>query len=320
MNYYHWACKGQRKAWSEALFKLGGEYEDIVVVTADLSTSVGTTKFRKKYPLRHFNVGIAEQNMISIAAGLASSGKIVFATTFAAFGTGRVYDQIRQSVAYPNLNVKIIATHGGITVGGDGATHQMIEDFALIRALPNMRVIVPADGLETFKAIHAMIEPEWKGPFYLRMGRVDVPEITKDNDKFVIGKASILKRGKDITLIGTGITVSRCLRAYEILQEDHGIGASIINMSTLKPIDKKAIINAAKRTGAIVTAEEHTIMGGLGSAVASVVCENCPVPMKMIGIEDKFGESGESIRLMERFGLTEDNIVKAALELKKKKK
>ncbi len=319
MKYCNWVCESPRKSWSDALVKVGCANPDVVALSADLSTSVKTDQFCQKEPLRHYNVGIAEQNMISIAAGLASCGKIVFVSTFAAFGTGRVYDQIRQSIAYPNLNVKIIATHGGITVGGDGATHQMIEDIALMRALPNMRVIVPADMPETYKAIVQMVEPELKGPVYLRLGRADVPTITNNKNKFTVGKASIMKRGKDITLIGTGIMVSRCLRAQEILQENHGVDATVINMSTLKPLDEKAIINAAKRTGAIVTAEEHSIIGGLGSAVSCVVSEHYPVPMKFIGIPDVFGESGDSDALMEKFGLTAANIAKAARAVIKKK-
>jgi transketolase len=254
--------------------------------------------------------------MMSIAAGLASSGKTVFASTFAAFATGRVYDQIRQSIAYPNLSVKIIATHGGITVGGDGATHQMIEDIALMRALPNMRVIVPMDAPETYDAIMEITKKRIGGPFYLRMGRMNVPTLPRPRGyKFEVGKASTLVKGNDVTLIGTGIMVSRCMLARKILLEKHNIEARVVNMSTLKPIDQKTVKSASNQTGGIVTVEEHTVLGGLGSAVSNVISENCPAPMKMIGIPDVFGESGEPLELMRRFGLTPENIANTAVSL-----
>ena len=320
MSFDDWKEGNPRDAWVRALINLGKTREDIVVLTADLASSVKTINFQKIYPNRHFNIGIAEQNMMSIAAGLASSGKTVFASTFAAFATGRVYDQIRQSIAYPNLSVKIIATHGGITVGGDGATHQMIEDIALMRALPNMRVIVPMDAPETYDAIMEITKKRIGGPFYLRMGRMNIPTIPKPNGyRFEVGKASTLKRGNDVALIGTGIMVSRCMQARQILLDNHNIEARVINMSTLKPIDQKTVNSAANQTGGIVTAEEHTVLGGLGSAVSNVVSENCPVPMRMIGIPDVFGESGDPVELMKHFGLTAEKIAQTAVGLVAKK-
>ena len=309
-----WKKEGQREAFAEALVEIGSRRKDVVVLTADLSSSVKTNKFAEKFPEHHFNVGISEQNMMSIAAGLAASGSTVFASTFAVFGTSRVYDQIRQSIAWPKLNVNIVATHAGITVGGDGASHQMLEDIALMCSLPNMTVIVPCDALETRKAVKSVVD--YKGPTYIRLGRSEVPIITQENDTFSIGKATVMKDGKDITLIGTGIMVSRCLLAAEKLEKEN-IDASVINMSTIKPVDEKTIIKYAKETGAVVTAEEHNIIGGLGSTVSSVLSENVPVPMKRIGIPDVFGESGKSDELMEKYGLTPENIVKAAHEVMK---
>jgi transketolase len=309
MNLKDFKLESQRNYWAKALVELGRTRKDIVVVSADLSSSVKTSLFAAEFPERHFNVGIAEQNMMSIAAGLASCGKTAFASTFAAFGTGRVYDQIRQSIAYPELNVKIIATHAGITVGGDGATHQIVEDLALMRSLPNMTVIVPADGPETYKAIKAVAD--YKGPVYVRMGRADVPTITNSESKFQIGKATILRDGHDVSLIGCGIMVSRCLLAAEELQK-HKISARVINLSTIKPIDVRTIIKAARETGGVVTAEEHSAVVGIGSAVAMVLVENAHVPMKRVGIPDVFGQSGDSDELMEKYGLTAENIVEAA--------
>jgi transketolase len=309
MNLKDFKLESQRNYWAKALVDLGRTRKDIVVVSADLSSSVKTSLFAAEFPERHFNVGIAEQNMMSIAAGLASCGKTAFASTFAAFGTGRVYDQIRQSIAYPELNVKIIATHAGITVGGDGATHQIVEDLALMRSLPNMTVIVPADGPETYKAIKAVAD--YKGPVYVRMGRADVPTITNSESKFQIGKATILRDGHDVSLIGCGIMVSRCLLAAEELQK-HKISARVINLSTIKPIDVRTIIKAARETGGVVTAEEHSAVVGIGSAVAMVLVENAHVPMKRVGIPDVFGQSGDSDELMEKYGLTAENIVEAA--------
>jgi transketolase len=308
-----WELESQRSYWSKALVDLGLQRQDIVALTADLASSVKTDGFAKKFPERHFNVGIAEANMMSIAAGLSTTNRVAFASTFAAFGTGRVYDQIRQSIAYPRLNVKIIATHAGITVGGDGATHQIVEDIAIMSALPNMTVLIPVDGPETYRAIMEIAKPENDGPVYLRMGRADVPTITCDPSEecFNIGKAQVLRDGDDISLIGTGLMVSRCLIAAELLAKEK-ISAQVINMSTVKPLDIKGLNNASHKTGGVVTAEEHSIMGGLGSQVAHALSENAHVPMKALGIPDVFGESGGSNELMEKFGLNVENIIKAA--------
>ncbi len=309
MNLKDFKLESQREYWAKALVELGRKRKDIVVLSADLSSSVKTSLFAKDFPERHFNVGIAEQNMMSIAAGLAACGKTAFASTFAAFGTGRVYDQIRQSIAYPKLNVKIIATHAGITVGGDGATHQIVEDLALMRALPNMTVIVPADAPETYRAIKAVAD--YIGPVYVRMGRANIPTITNSKGKFKIGKATVLRDGDDVSLIGTGIMVSRCLLAAEELKK-HKISARVIDLSTIKPIDTKTIVKAARETGGVVTAEEHSSIVGMGSAVAMCLVENAHVPMKRVGIPDVFGQSGDSDELMETYGLTAENIIEAA--------
>lgn len=309
MNLKDFKLESQREYWAKALVELGRKRKDIVVLSADLSSSVKTSLFAKDFPERHFNVGIAEQNMMSIAAGLAACGKTAFASTFAAFGTGRVYDQIRQSIAYPKLNVKIIATHAGITVGGDGATHQIVEDLALMRALPNMTVIVPADAPETYRAIKAVAD--YIGPVYVRMGRANIPTITNSKGKFKIGKATVLRDGDDVSLIGTGIMVSRCLLAAEELKK-HKISARVIDLSTIKPIDTKTIVRAARETGGVVTAEEHSSIVGMGSAVAMCLVENAHVPMKRVGIPDVFGQSGDSDELMETYGLTAENIIEAA--------
>jgi transketolase len=309
MNLKDFKLESQREYWAKALVELGKKRKDIVVLSADLSSSVKTSLFAKDFPERHFNVGIAEQNMMSIAAGLAACGKTAFASTFAAFGTGRVYDQIRQSIAYPKLNVKIIATHAGITVGGDGATHQTVEDLALMRALPNMTVIVPADAPETYSAIKAVAD--YIGPVYVRMGRANVPTITSSKGKFKIGKATVLRDGDDVSLIGTGIMVARCLLAAEELKK-HKISARVIDLSTIKPMDEKTVVKAARETGGVVTAEEHSSIVGMGSAVAMCLVENAHVPMKRVGIPDVFGQSGDSDELMEKYGLTAENIVEAA--------
>ena len=294
-----------RDAYGEALAELGAVNENIVVLEADLSKSTKTSDFKKVYPERHFNMGIAEQNMLGVAAGFAAAGKIPFASSFAVFATGRAYDQIRNSIAYPNLNVKIAATHAGLTVGEDGGSHQMLEDIALMRALPNMTVIVPADGIETKQAIKAAAE--YEGPVYIRMGRPKVPVLFDDNYTFEIGKGVVLKEGTDVTLVGTGIMVSKAVEAAELLAAE-GISAAVVNISTIKPLDAELIIAQAQKTGAIVTCEEHNIYGGLGSAVAEVLVENCPVPMARVGVADKFGESGLPDELLEKYGLTAANI------------
>ena len=298
-----------RDAYGEALAELGAVNENIVVLEADLSKSTKTSDFKKVYPERHFNMGIAEQNMLGVAAGFAAAGKIPFASSFAVFATGRAYDQIRNSIAYPNLNVKIAATHAGLTVGEDGGSHQMLEDIALMRALPNMTVIVPADGIETKQAIKAAAE--YEGPVYIRMGRPKVPVLFDDNYTFEIGKGVVLKEGTDVTLVGTGIMVSKAVEAAELLAAE-GISAAVVNISTIKPLDAELIIAQAQKTGAIVTCEEHNIYGGLGSAVAEVLVENCPVPMARVGVADKFGESGLPDELLEKYGLTAANIAAQA--------
>lgn len=312
-----WKLESQRKQYGRALVELGKERSDIVVLDADLSSSTRTADFAAAFPERFFNCGIAEQNMMDTAAGLAASGKTVFASTFAVFGTGRCYDQIRQSIAYPNLNVKIVVSHAGITVGGDGASHQIVEDLALMRVLPNMTVVVPADAPETYKVVKAIANT--KGPVYVRIGRADVPTITDEASPFELHRAPVLRDGKDVTLIGCGIMVSKCLEAAEELRK-HGVDARVINLHTIKPIDEKTIVKAARETGGVVTAEEHSVMMGMGSAVAMVLVENFHVPMKRVGIPDVFGESGGSDELMCKYGLTADNIVEAAHDVLRRKK
>ncbi|RKD25312.1 transketolase [Caminicella sporogenes DSM 14501] len=302
-----------REAYGKALLEAGRENENIVVLDADLSKSTKTNMFAGEFPNRFFDMGIAEQNMMAVAAGLAASGKIPFASTFAVFASGRAFEIIRNSICYPKLNVKICATHAGITVGEDGATHQALEDIACMRALPNMVVINPSDGVSTEAAIKAIAE--YKGPVYVRLGRAKVPVIYDENNfKFEIGKGIEVKEGSDITIIATGIMVSKALQASEKLSEE-GISARVIDIHTIKPIDKDIIVKAANETKAIITVEEHNIIGGLGSAVAEVLAENCPVPMKRIGINDTFGESGKPDELMEKYGLTAENIIENAKQL-----
>lgn len=308
--------KATRDAYGETLKELGAIYPDLVVLDADLSASTKTQDFAKVYPERFFDCGIAEGNMMSVAAGLAAAGKIPFASTFAIFGAGRAYEQIRNSICYPKLNVKIALTHAGLTVGEDGATHQMLEDIALMRVLPNMTVIVPADAEETKAAVKWAAS--YQGPVYIRMGRAKCDDVTAENTPFVPGKATVLRKGYDITIIACGIMVSKALQAADILK-GAGITARVINMSSIKPIDEDVIIKAASDTGAIVTAEEHQVQGGLGSAVAEVVVKHCPVPMAMIGVEDRFGESGKADDLLKAYGLTAAHIAETALQLYKRK-
>ncbi len=290
--------------------------KEIVVTDADLSSSTRTSWFGEKYPERFFNFGVAEANMMGAAAGLAAMGKIVFASTFAMFATGRVHDQIRQSIAYPRSNVKIVATHAGITVGGDGASHQINEDVGLMRILPNMTVIVPADYWETMKAVEEIAR--FNGPVYMRIGRAPVPVVFDETLKFEIGKARTLRDGSDVTIIAMGQMVSRALDAAELLEEEN-ISARVINMSTIKPIDKEAIVKAARETGAIVTVEEHNIIGGLGSAVAEVQTEHCPVLQNRIGVPDSFGQSGGCRELLRKYGLTKRNIFESAKDVVSRK-
>ena len=306
-----------REAYGNALAEFGSEY-DFVVLDADLAAATKTGTFKKKFPERFFDCGIAEGNMMCVAAGLAASGKVVFASSFAMFAAGRAFEQIRNSIGYPHLNVKIGATHAGVTVGEDGATHQCLEDFALMRSIPGMTVINPADAVEAKAAVEAAIN--FVGPVYMRFGRYAVPVINDTPDyKFEIGKGVNMRDGKDVTIIGTGMMVAMALEAAEVLANE-GISARVINIATIKPIDKDIILDAAAKTGAIVTAEEHNIIGGLGSAVAEVVGEGCPVPVVRLGVEDKFGHSGKVPPLLEMYGLTVENIVakaKAAIALKK---
>lgn len=304
-------AKATREAYGETLKELGAQIPEIVVLDADLSASTKTAVFAKAFPDRFFDTGIAEGNMMSVAAGLAASGKIPFASTFAVFGAGRAYEQIRNSICYPNLNVKVAVTHAGLTVGEDGATHQMLEDIALMRALPNMTVVVPADAAETAHVIRWAAS--YQGPVYIRMGRAKVEDVISPDAEFVPGKSTTLADGSDVTIMACGIMTQQALQAAKMLAEE-GISARVINMSSIKPIDEAAIVKAAKETGAIVTCEEHTVMGGLGSAVAEVVVRQCPVPMAMVGTEDVFGQSGKASEVLKVYGLTPEHI---ALEAKK---
>lgn len=298
-----------REAYGQALEALGAARQDVVVLDADLSKSTKTNMFQNKFPERFFNMGIAEQNLMGVAAGFAAAGKVPFASTFAVFATGRAYDQIRNSICYPRLNVKIAATHAGITVGEDGGSHQALEDINLMRGLPNMTVLVPADGPEAYNAVMAAAEVE--GPVYIRLGRSAVPTITDPDEAFVIGKGKCLREGADVTLIACGMMVAVALDAAELLAAE-GVSAAVIDMSTIKPIDRALIGEWAGKTGAVVTAEEHNIIGGLGSAVAEVLALDKPVPMEMVGIEDVFGESGTAAALVEKYGLTKEHIADAA--------
>ncbi len=301
-----------RDAYGEALKELGGLNEDIVVLDADLSGSTKTSVFKNAYPERFFNVGIAEQSLIATAAGLSTAGKVPFASTFAVFATGRAFEIIRNSVCYPKLNVKIAATHAGLMVGEDGATHQALEDLSLMRSLPNMVVLNPADAVETKQCIYKAAE--YNGPVYIRLGRSKVPVIFDDSYKFEIGKGVELKEGKDVTIIATGVMVEKALLAAEELSKE-GISARVINMASIKPIDKDMIIKAANETKGIVTVEEHNIIGGLGSAVAEVVSENRPTYVERIGTMDTFGESGDGNELLQKYGLNVENIVDKAKKI-----
>ena len=295
-----------REAYGKALVKLGKINDDVVVLDADLSKSTKTNDFYKAYPDRFFNMGIAEQNLVGAACGFAATGKIPFASTFAMFATGRAFEIIRNSACYPKLNVKICATHAGITVGEDGGSHQSVEDISLMRSIPNMTVLVPADGVEAEKMIFAAAE--YNGPMYVRLGRSAVPTLFDENYNFEIGKGVVLREGDDATIIACGMMVNEALIAADMLKEEN-INVRVINMSTIKPIDTELIIKAAKETKAIVTAEEHSIIGGLGSAVSEVVSENHPVKVKKVGLNDCFGESGTPGELVEKYGLTSKNIV-----------
>jgi transketolase len=306
-----------REAYGKTLAELGKENHDIVVLDADLTKSTKTADFGKIFPDRLFNMGVAEQNMMGTAAGLAAAGKIPFASSFAIFATGRAFEQIRNSIAYTKLNVKIAATHAGVTVGEDGGSHQSVEDIALMRTLPNMTVFVPADQAETAGAVRAAAA--MKGPVYIRLGRSGVPDLHGNDFVFEPGKALVMREGSDVTIVATGIMVSPALEAAEILSAG-GIDARVLNIHTIKPIDVEALVKAARETGAVVTAEEHSVIGGLGGAVAEVLGENYPVPVKRLGVPDVFGESGDPGELLKKFNLTPAGIVeavKAALKMKK---
>ncbi len=313
-----------RDAYGKTLVELGSSNRDIVALDADLAESTRSAWFGHEFPDRFFDVGIAEENLITVAAGLAASGKIPFASTFAVFATERAYNQIRQVVAYTNLNVKIVASHGGITVGEDGASHHGIFDLALMRVLPNMTVVVPADGTETIMATRAIAAHV--GPVYMRTGRSAVPLIYEEGFKlngkqldFKLGKAVTISEGKDVTIVATGLMVTEALSAVGLLSKE-GVSAGLIDMHTIKPLDKDAISSAAKASGAIVTAEEHTVLGGLGSAVAEVLAQTVPVPMEMVGIRDVFTESASASELLKKYGLTATDIASAAKTVLKRKK
>jgi len=308
--------KATRDAYGEMLAQLGEENKDIVVLDADLSGSTKTAIFAKKFPERFFNMGIAEANMVGTAAGLAAAGKIPFVSTFAIFAAGRAWEQIRQSVAYPKANVKIVPTHGGVTVGEDGGSHQSVEDIAIMRAIPNMTVIVPADAADTRGAVAAAAAH--KGPVYIRLGRNKVPAVFPDDFQFVLGKGCELSKGSDMTFITTGIMTAQALQAASLLEKE-GISARVVHIATIKPLDQDIILTAARETGAIVTAEEHSVIGGLGSAVAELLAEHHPTLIKRVGILDRFGTSGKAEELLKYFGLTPEDLVEAAKEVLAKK-
>ena len=297
-----------RESYGNALVELGQENPNVVVLDADLAAATKTGMFKKAFPERHIDCGIAECNMVGIGAGLASTGKVPFVSTFAMFAAGRAFEQVRNSVGYPHLNVKIGATHGGISVGEDGATHQCNEDIALMRTIPGMVVINPADDVEARAAVRAAYEHQ--GPVYLRFGRLAVPVINDRPDyKFELGKGVVLREGKDLTIIATGLPVSNCLEAAEKLAAD-GIDAKVINIHTIKPLDEDLVVAAAKECGKVVTVEEHSVIGGLGSAVAEVLCEKAPTKMMRIGVNDRFGESGPAVELIHKYELDAEGIYK----------
>lgn len=301
-----------RESYGNALAELGREHDDLIVLDADLAGATKTSVFKKEFPDRFYDCGIAEGNMVAVAAGLAASGLVPFASTFAMFAAGRAFEQIRNSIGYPHLNVKIGATHGGISVGEDGASHQCCEDFALMRAIPGMTVICPADDVEARAAVKAAYE--YEGPVYLRFGRLATPVFhDEENFSFEIGKGEVLMDGDDVAIIATGLMSYEALEAGKALCEK-GINARVINLATIKPLDEELILKAAKECGKVVTCEEHSIVGGLGEAVASLLSENCPVPVKRIGVNDEFGHSGPAVQLLKDFGLSAENVVKTVEE------
>lgn len=298
-----------RDAYGQTLVELGRENPNIVVLDADLSKSTKTNIFAQAFPDRHFNFGVAEANMIATAGGLATCGKIPFASTFAVFASGRAWDQTRMSVCYPELNVKIVATHGGITVGEDGASHQANEDIAIMRALPNITVVVPADGVETAKAVRAIAD--YKGPVYMRLGRLGVPVIFDEDYNFMLGQAVIMRPGSTVSIFACGIMTAMALEAAETLAAE-GISAEVVNVSTIKPLDTETIINSVRKTRCAVSAEEHSIIGGLGSAIAEALIDAFPVPMERVGVPDTFTESGKPDDLLKKYGMTAEDIANAA--------
>ena len=298
-----------RESYGAALAELGAEFDNLVVLDADLAGATKTGTFKKAFPDRHFNSGIAEANMICMATGMSTMGLVPFASSFAMFAAGRAYEQVRNSIGYPHLNVKIGATHGGISVGEDGASHQCCEDFALMRSIPGMTVICPADDVEAKAAVRAAYEME--GPVYLRFGRLAVPVFHDESYKFQIGKGEIVKDGKDVAIIANGLLTYEAIKAGEMLKEA-GIDAMVINMATIKPLDEELVLEAAKKCGKIITCEEHSIIGGLGEAVCSILSEKLPTPVKRIGVNDEFGHSGPAVDLLKQFGLCAENIVEVA--------
>ena len=305
-----------RESYGRTLAQLGEEHDNIVVLDADLAASTKTGVFKKAFPNRHFDCGIAEQNMMAVAAGLASMGLVPFASSFAMFAAGRAFEQIRNSIGYPALNVKIGASHGGISVGEDGASHQCCEDIALMRSIPGMVILNPADDVEARACVLAAAAHE--GPVYMRFGRLAVPRVFDETYRFEIGKGAILREGTDVAIVATGLMVNEALMAAETLQNE-GISARVVNMATIKPIDRDILIDSAKKTGAIVTAEEHNVLGGLGGAVAEVICETVPVPVLRVGVEDVFGKSGPAVELLHLFGLDAAHIVEKAKQAVKMK-
>ena len=301
-----------RDAYGAALAKLGAEHENLVVLDADLAGATKTGVFKKAFPDRFFDCGIAEGNMICMAAGLSTTGLVPFASSFAMFAAGRAFEQVRNSIGYPHLNVKIGATHGGISVGEDGASHQCCEDFALMRSIPGMTVICPADGVEAEAAVKAAYEME--GPVYLRFGRLAIPQFHEEGFNFQIGKGEVLRDGTDVAIIANGLLVYEAIQAGEILAEA-GINAMVINMATIKPLDEELVLEAAKKCGKVITCEEHSVIGGLGEAVCAVLAEKCPTIVRRIGVNDEFGHSGPAAALLKQFGLSAENIVATAKEL-----
>ena len=301
-----------RDAYGAALAKLGAEHDNLVVLDADLAGATKTGVFKKAFPDRFFDCGIAEGNMICMAAGLSTTGLVPFASSFAMFAAGRAFEQVRNSIGYPHLNVKIGATHGGISVGEDGASHQCCEDFALMRSIPGMTVICPADGVEAEAAVKAAYEME--GPVYLRFGRLAIPQFHEEGFNFQIGKGEVLREGTDVAIIANGLLVYEAIQAGEMLAEA-GINAMIINMATIKPLDEELVLAAAKKCGKVITCEEHSVIGGLGEAVSAVLAEKCPTIVRRIGVNDEFGHSGPAVPLLKQFGLSADHIVEVAKEL-----